>query len=801
MRATTLITAAVGLLALAACALPSPAPAATPTPAPTPTPGPTATPSPTPTPRPTPTPQPTLAPNERPQTRANLRPLGRDWPVPAAVGATASATTSGTVQAQGPVFVRWAIENAGDEALDAPFDVDIYVDGVFVNRWAGSQVRAGGYVFVEGWAGLLDALRLTPGQHTLRLVADPLDRVGETDETDNVYEAVFTVEGEPAPRPAADRLPDLILATPAGWASPVVLTSYPGQDTRTGPLSVDVATVLRYAVHNQGPVSVLDGPVVHVYVDGVLARRDDWSWLLGGSTLEARAWDGLLSTLRLAPGSHTVRVVADPGDLVAEADETNNAVTLTAVWGTGSLPAAPLEPLPPEPTPPAPLTLPNLVPAWRYGTGGPITASTVRETTTADPLVAGGPAYLDLAVENLSALPADGFSVDLYLDGALVRTERFGSGLRPGFVSWVDDWAGLSGAGGPAAGEHTLRLVIDPQNQVAEADETDNVFETTLTWHATAPPAPTTTTYTSAQVDALLAGLADALDDQRPVLGSSGSGRTADALRYAEATYYLLTGRSLAAEPIDVRLFDRAGYEAWVDTLFMDDFATAQPGEYPEVLARREEMKAENPAFKSRYQGRISVAVDAERPFDDVLDSLAHELGHALQDLEHPAQTEARDTAAMSGLHEAQAQVFQRAWWLRVEEHTGLRLMRYPAHTGFSDLARHWLDGYYADQNTSEHALGYLLAWAAPLADVPLIPLNNRLREQGALDADGAQELFEHLVALDPSIVDAYVAERAALFDQMRPLVEQLVLGRLEHGLPPADEGAVHLRVPALLVP
>jgi hypothetical protein len=84
---------------------------------------------------------------------------------------------------------------------------------------------------------------------------------------------------------------------------------------------------------------------------------------------------------------------------------------------------------------------------------------------------------------------------------------------------------------------------------------------------------------------------------------------------------------------------------------------------------------------------------------------------------------------------------------------------------------------------------------------VPLIPLNNQLREQGALNADGAQTLFNHLVELNPSIVDTYVAERASLFDQMRPLVEQLVLDRLEHGMPPADEGAVYLRVPALLVP
>jgi hypothetical protein len=801
MHPPRIIAAALGLLALAACALPTASPSATPTPAPTPTPGPTATPTPTPTPRPTPTPQPTLAPDDRPQTGANLRPLNQDWPVPAAVSPVAASRTGGAVQAQGPVYVRWAVENAGAEALDAPFHVDIYVDEVFVNRWAGSQVRAGGWVQVEGWDGLPGALRLTPGTHTLRLVADPLNLVRETDETDNVYETTFTVEGEPAPRPTAGRMPDLVVGTPDEWDVSVVLTSYPGQDTRPGPLSVDVATVVRYGLHNQGPVSVLDGPVVHVYVDGALVRRDDWTWLLAGSWLESKAWDGLLSTLRVAPGEHTVRIVADPGDLVAEANETNNEVTVTALWGSGPVPAAPLEPLPPEPTAPAPLTLPNLVPAWRYGTGGPITASTLRDTDTADPLVAGGPAYLDLAVENVSAVTAGGFSMALYLDGALVNTERFANRLRPGFVSWVNDWAGLSGANGPAAGAHTLRLVVDPENEVAEANETDNVFEMTLTWHATTPPASTPTTYTTAQLDALLAGLAEALDDQRPVLGEGGSGRTADALRYAEAAYYLLTGRSLAAEPIDVRLFDRAGYEAWVDLLYADDFATAAPSEYPEVLARREKMKRENPAFKSRHLGRISVAVDAERPFDDVLDSLAHELGHALQDLENPGQTEAPDTAAMSGLHEAQAQVFQRAWWLRVEERTGLRVMRYPAHAGFSELARHWLDGYYADQQTSEHALGYLLAWAAALADVPLIPLNNQLREQGALDADGAQELFAHLVALDPSIVDAYVAERIAIFEQMRPLVEQLVLGRLEHGLAPADEGAVYLRAPALLVP
>ena len=88
----------------------------------------------------------------------------------------------------------------------------------------------------------------------------------------------------------------------------------------------------------------------------------------------------------------------------------------------------------PEPTIPVPLALPNLVPAWRYGSDGPIVISHETSTLQDSLLTTDQTPYVDVAVFNRSTVEATApFSIDLFLDGQKVHTFKASGPARPGF--------------------------------------------------------------------------------------------------------------------------------------------------------------------------------------------------------------------------------------------------------------------------------------------------------------------------------------------------------------------------------
>ena len=783
----------------------TPTPVATPTRTPTPpasptataTPGPTATPTASPTPGPTPTPIPTRTPDPQSPAISNLHPEGpSDWAAPLIISGTPGQSSPTAVSLPNPVYVSWAIANAGPESPSESYAVDLYVDGVMAERWRGSGFEPSSYRLIDDWDSLTNAVRLTPGNHTFTLIVDPLNEVPETNETDNVYTVEVDIGGLSPAQPAATRIPDLAVFTPEGWEAPLVLTSY-NDRTVNGPLSVDVETYLRHAFKNEGASSVLGSVPVHLYVDGVLAREQNWQWSLADQESDTEEWTGLLSTLRLQPGTHDLRLVVDPGNIIQEQDETNNTYEASFTWGTGPVDPAPALPLPALATAPAPPNAPNLVPGWRFGWDGPIIISATQDTFTNDPPVVDRQSWIDVVVQNQSVRDAGPFSADLYLDGTKVRPFHFVDGLGAGRLGWHADWGNMLNTVQPSAGLHTLRLIIDPQNEVIESDEADNVYETVIEWFNVAPDVPPAIVYTDAELSDMLAGLPTLLDDRSVVIDGAGANRTADALRIADAGYYLLTGGSFRDEQLTVFLLSRADYLRWVDDSFVERFATNPESEYPALLANREKLKTTNLAFKTRYLGGAAVVVDAERPFAEVVNTLAHELGHARQDFVNPAQTETQTTYYLLSLHEAQAQQFERAFWLAVGRFTGQTLLAYPDHPGFTDLVDFRFDTWRRNVNADEHDLGYLPAWTAVLADVSLQDVRQRLVDDGRLDADAALRVYNHLVSLQPSVVEEYVAARVELFDQLLPTMRILAKGRLTAGLDPDLEGSPDLRTPA----
>ena len=95
-----------------------------------------------------------------------------------------------------PLYVDFAVINAGGSPARAPFRIDLYLDGVL---WESFDVPAPldplAYRFREDYL----IRRLAPGTHTLRLVADGGGAVAESNESDNDYTRTLIVAGDCTP--------------------------------------------------------------------------------------------------------------------------------------------------------------------------------------------------------------------------------------------------------------------------------------------------------------------------------------------------------------------------------------------------------------------------------------------------------------------------------------------------------------------------------------------------------------------------------------------------------------------------
>ena len=220
------------------------------------------------------------------------------------------------------------------------------------------------------------------------------------------------------------------------------------------------------------------------------------------------------------------------------------------------------------------------------------------------------------------------------------------------------------------------------------------------------------------------------------------------------------------------------------------------------MLAARERIKADALGFKTRRQGRVAVIVDAERPFADVLDSLVHELGHMRQDFLNPAQSETGESSfAMNAIQEASAQQFERAFWLALEDFTGLSLLAYPDLPGFRAYIDRRLDEWLEKINSDEHALGHLLQWLAVFDDPQLSHLRAELSGGEGLTAASALELYNYLVDLPPETATAYLNARLSALPTHQEAIATESRERLVPGLHPDLEASPALRVSGLLSP
>jgi hypothetical protein len=91
-------------------------------------------------------------------------------------------------------------------------------------------------------------------------------------------------------------------------------------------------------------------------------------------------------------------------------------------------------------------------------------------------LYASDELYVDLAIANSGKESASEFYVALYVDDVLQKSWLKSSEAKPGWYYW---WKYV-GIGPWSAGTHTIKVVVDTENSVAESNESDNTYERTF---------------------------------------------------------------------------------------------------------------------------------------------------------------------------------------------------------------------------------------------------------------------------------------------------------------------------------
>lgn len=122
--------------------------------------------------------------------------------------------------------------------------------------------------------------------------------------------------------------------------------------------------------------------------------------------------------------------------------------------------------------------LPNLTYDWPSGWDWPVVASPDAGTHSTGTLYGNEQTYIDWAVTNWGLEAAQSFKVRLYIDGA-AQEFTVSNGLDPWESFQLLDYCLTTIAPGP----HTLKLVIDPNDEVLEDDEDDNEFQVDFYWN------------------------------------------------------------------------------------------------------------------------------------------------------------------------------------------------------------------------------------------------------------------------------------------------------------------------------
>jgi subtilase family serine protease len=208
-----------------------------------------------------------------------------------------------------PIYVDYAYINDSDEDIADRFLTDLLVDGLVVRTSSKSGLDANHY----GYGTDREITVATPGWHSIALMVDKDDAIGEFNEVDNYYERQFYVEAPPS-------VPNLTPYQPSSWDDEIVVSSV--TDTRTdGPSLVAGQPIyVDYAYLNDSDTDIPETFLSEILIDGSVVTVSSKSGLQAHYYGFGSDREFILST----PGWHSIAIRVDKDDAVDEYNEDDN---------------------------------------------------------------------------------------------------------------------------------------------------------------------------------------------------------------------------------------------------------------------------------------------------------------------------------------------------------------------------------------------------------------------------------------------------------------------------------------------
>jgi photosystem II stability/assembly factor-like uncharacterized protein len=155
--------------------------------------------------------------------------------------------------------------------------------------------------------------------------------------TQDLYAATYGRGVYRIGNPNGSPLPNLTPYQPSGWSDKIVVAKAPGGTTDSAGLKSTDSLYVNWAVANTGTAATTVRFYTNLFIDGTLRQ----SWYDDpplGPGYYGFATDFSIGSL--PNGSHTIQIVADPTNVIAESSESDNQYTKTIVVGTLPLPSA-----------------------------------------------------------------------------------------------------------------------------------------------------------------------------------------------------------------------------------------------------------------------------------------------------------------------------------------------------------------------------------------------------------------------------------------------------------------------------
>lgn len=353
-------------------------------------------------------------------------------------------TDSSLLNPTDTLFVDWAALNNGTAPVLSVFRVRLLVDGFEKGIWvANPPLDTNFFGFVEDFS----IGNLSVGTHSLKIVVDVFNEIAESNEFDNEYTKFITVI------PAGQ--PNLTPFQPSGWSDRIVVSKVTGDNIDGSSFSPTDTLFVDWAVLNNGIAPAVSTFHIRLFIDGV--DKGNWS---APPPLNANFF-GTVTDFpigSLSAGSHTLRIFVDNLNEIAESNEFDNEYTkFITVTLSGQ---------------------PNLTPFQPGGWSDKLVVSNVTGNhTDSGSLSPSDTIFVDWAATNNGTVSVSSvFRSRLFVDGIEKGSWLTNPPFGVNSTAFVEDFS----IGSLSAGSHTLRLVLDVLNDVAEGNELDNEYTKTI---------------------------------------------------------------------------------------------------------------------------------------------------------------------------------------------------------------------------------------------------------------------------------------------------------------------------------